>query len=34
MLSRSIDVSGTQEAQENPMKWNTRLDIALNAARG
>ncbi|CAK9877614.1 unnamed protein product [Sphagnum jensenii] len=21
-------------AQENPMKWNTRLDIALNAARG
>ncbi|KAH8969335.1 hypothetical protein BDL97_02G028300 [Sphagnum fallax] len=25
---------GTQQAQENPMKWNTRLDIALNAARG
>jgi hypothetical protein len=34
MLSSSIDVSRTQEAQENPMKWNIRLDIALNAARG
>ncbi|KAH9558493.1 hypothetical protein CY35_06G012000 [Sphagnum magellanicum] len=25
---------GTQEARESPMTWNTRLGIALNAARG
>jgi hypothetical protein len=34
MLNSSIDVSGTEEARESPMTWNTRLNIALNAARG
>jgi hypothetical protein len=34
MLNSFIDVSGTQEAQQNPMRCSTQLDIALNAARG
>jgi hypothetical protein len=34
MLNSKIDVSGTSAAQENPLNWKTRLDIALGAAKG